>query len=608
MRERLDAAAARARHPRTWLRSAWRGQSLRTKLVLMITALMLALVVVTALATAALFRQEMVRQLDEDMAANRDTVSMYLANVAQTGEYYMPQLPILRFYGVVWDNEGGRVVQTPVMPGADEPDLPALTPAQALERGSASFEVPGTEQDSSGWRVQLYGLSSGDGTMAVALPLHSVSSSVERVTSIVVTIGLLATAGAVIVANLAVQRAFRTLNRVERTAAKIAAGDLTQRVESAAPDTEVGRLSRSLNAMLAHIESAFQDKEASEDKMRRFVQDASHELRTPLVTIRGFSELYRHGGLGDEEDVAAAMQRIESEATRMTRLVEDLLTLARLDEQRPLEHAPVDLLILAMDSMMDASVNAPDRKVTLVGLDGGRAGSAPIVGDENRMRQVVVNLMVNALRYTPAGTPIEIAVGTVDHLGSAAAGTAGEGRSSVIEIRDHGLGVSAEDAARIFERFYRADTSRHRETGGTGLGLAIVAAIVAQHGGSVRLLETEGGGATFSVHLPWAPIEDEADEDFEDGEEGGEDVGALNAHARPVTGPQTGLAELAAPSGTGASAMDAARRTRLQRAGERFRRASAERRRRGAAPAQSPAADAPSTGEPGPDHGRTDRP
>ncbi|EBV8528950.1 sensor histidine kinase, partial [Salmonella enterica subsp. enterica serovar Typhimurium] len=314
MRARLDAAAAHVRHPRAWLRGTWQGQSLRTKLVVMIAALMLALVAVTALATAALFRQEAVRQLDEDMAANRDTVSMYLANVAQTGEYYMPQLPILRFYGVVWDNEGARVVQTPVMPDADEPALPDITPAEALERGSASFEVPGTQPDSSGWRVQLYGLSSGDGTMAVALPLQSVTSSVERVTSIVVTIGLLATAGTVIVANLAVQRAFRTLNRVERTAAKIAAGDLSQRVESAAPDTEVGRLSRSLNAMLAHIESAFRDKEISEDKMRRFVQDASHELRTPLVTIRGFSELYRHGGLREEEDVAAAMQRIESEA------------------------------------------------------------------------------------------------------------------------------------------------------------------------------------------------------------------------------------------------------------------------------------------------------
>ena len=295
------------------------------------------------------------------------------------------------------------------------------------------------------------------------------------------------------------------------------------------------------------------------------------------------------------------MQRIESEATRMTRLVEDLLTLARLDEQRPLEHAPVDLLILAMDSLMDASVNAPDRKVTLVGPDDDRAAPAPILGDENRMRQVVVNLMTNALRYTPAGTPIEIAVGTVDHLGGQA-GADGAGRSSVIEIRDHGPGVSEEDRARIFERFYRADTSRHRETGGTGLGLAIVAAIVAQHGGSVRLLETEGGGATFSVHLPWAPFEDEADEDVED-----ERLPARDTDD-DAAGPPTGPLAQTAPSGAGASAADAARSSRLLRAAERFRRASAERRRRASAPAQAPQADPPSPGEDDPAAERDARP
>ena len=246
-------------------------------------------------------------------------------------------------------------------------------------------------------------------------------------------------------------------------------------------------------------------------------------------------------------------------------------------------------------------MNAPDRKVTLVGPDDDRAAPAPILGDENRMRQVVVNLMANALRYTPAGTPIEIAVGTVDHLGGQA-GADGAGRSSVIEIRDHGPGVSEEDRARIFERFYRADTSRHRETGGTGLGLAIVAAIVAQHGGSVRLLETEGGGATFSVHLPWAPFEDEADEDVEDERLPARDIDD------DAAGPPTGPLALTAPSGAGASAADAARSSRLLRAAERFRRASAERRRRASAPAQAPQADAPSPGEDDPAAERDARP
>ena len=187
----------------------------------------------------------------------------------------------------------------------------------------------------------------------------------------------------------------------------------------------------------------------------------------------------------------------------MTRLVEDLLTLARLDEQRPLEHAPVDLLILAMDSMMDASVNAPDRRVTLVGPDDDRAAPAPILGDENRMRQVVVNLMANALRYTPAGTPIEIAVGTVDHLGGQA-GADGAGRSSVIEIRDHGPGVSEEDRARIFERFYREDKARSRARGGSGLGLAIVRRIADMLGHPVAVRSTIGKGSVFSVTVPLA--------------------------------------------------------------------------------------------------------
>ncbi|MDY6055763.1 HAMP domain-containing sensor histidine kinase [Micrococcus sp.] len=565
----------------------------------MITALMLSLVAVTAIVTAALFRQELVRQLDEDMVNNRDAVSVYLTSMGQVGPYSTPQHSILRFYGVVWDTQGRPVVSTPVMPGADGPQLAGMTTAEVDAQGSDSFDVPGTDPGSSGWRVQLYHLRSGEGSLAVALPLDGVTTSVERVIALVVTIGLLATAGSVVVANLLVQRAFRTLDRVERTAAKIAAGDLSQRVESAPPNTEVGRLSRSLNAMLAHIESAFKDKERSEDRMRRFVQDASHELRTPLVTIRGFSELYRHGGIRQEEDVAAAMGRIESEAGRMHRLVEDLLTLARLDEQRPLEHEPVDLLVLGMDSVMDAAVNAPDRRVTLVGLDGDRPASAPLMGDENRIRQVVVNLVTNALRYTPAGSPIEIAVGTMDALAGAsdAAGEHdGTSRHSVIEIRDHGPGVSEEDAARVFERFYRSDSSRHRETGGTGLGLAIVAAIVAQHGGSVRLLETDGGGATFSVHLPWAPFEDPEDDEDEAMEEETAEDAAPDLHGG--AGSRAGADAPEAPTAGAGAESGTSQLARLLRAGERFRRASADRRGdppAPSAPAQGTAPASPST-------------
>ena len=495
-------------HPFAELARLWKTSSLRTQLVVMTSGLMLLTVVVTAALTASLFRQELVRQIDEDLFVNRNDVSYYLLDSLNTNTPYnfSPQ-SIIRFYGELQDNEGQALANTSIQgSAADTPALPSLTAQQVAERGNEAFEVPGTAQDSRGWRVQMYRLQSGDGSLAIALPLSPVHSSVDRVTSLVATIGLLATLGASVISYAVATRAFRPLLRVERTAAQIAAGDLSLRVENGPPDTEVGRLSRSLNAMLSHIESAFRSKEKSEERMRRFIQDASHELRTPLVTIRGFSELYRHGGITDPEDVGTAMGRIESEAKRMGQLVEDLLTLARLDEQRPLEHEPVDLLMLAHDTVMDARVNASDRVVTLVGLDGGKATSAPTLGDEGRLRQVLVNLVTNALRYTPEGTPLEIAVGTVDVLEGSidrSGQHTGRARDSVIEVRDHGPGISDEDATRVFERFYRADSSRHRETGGTGLGLAIVAAIVAQHDGTVRLRETPGGGATLSVRLPW---------------------------------------------------------------------------------------------------------
>jgi two-component system OmpR family sensor kinase len=247
--------------------------------------------------------------------------------------------------------------------------------------------------------------------------------------------------------------------------------------------------------MLAHIETAFAARMASEARMRRFAADASHELRTPLVTIRGFSELYRQGALSTPEDVATAMGRIESEAKRMGAMVEDLLLLARIDEQRPLQQKPADLLLLAHDAVVDTQASDRSRAITLTGLGGAAPGPAPVLGDEAKLRQVLGNLVGNALRYTPEGSPIELAVG----VRAAPDGT----RRSVIEVRDHGPGVSDEEAARIFERFYRADTSRTRETGGSGLGLAIVAAIVGAHAGEVRAEKTDGGGATLVVSLPF---------------------------------------------------------------------------------------------------------
>ncbi len=259
-----------------------------------------------------------------------------------------------------------------------------------------------------------------------------------------------------------------------------------------APRTEVGRLSSSLNGMLTQIEAAFAARAKSEARMRSFVADASHELRTPLAGIRGFAELYRMGAL---EDVGTAMHRIESEAVRMGGLVEDLLMLARLDEERPLDLAPMDLRTLAADALHDLTALDPGRPVALTGPDGtGAPQPAPVLGDESRLRQVVTNLVGNAVKHTPPGTAVRIGVGL-----------APAGGGCLLEVADSGPGLAPEQAAQVFERFYRVDASRSRhEGGGAGLGLAIATALVDAHGGTLTLETAPGLGAAFQVRIPEA--------------------------------------------------------------------------------------------------------
>jgi two-component system OmpR family sensor kinase len=290
-----------------------------------------------------------------------------------------------------------------------------------------------------------------------------------------------------------VNRSLQPLLEVEKTAASIAGGRLESRVPQGDPNTEVGQLSLALNGMLAQIQRAVAASEASaeearlsEERMRRFITDASHELRTPLTTIRGFAELYRQGAAGDVE---TSMARIESESTRMTGLVEDLLLLAQLDAQRPLEQRRVDLLALASDAVHDAQSLAPSRSVSLEFLDG--PGTPEVVGDEARLRQVLGNLVANALRHTPASAPVTVRVGTV-------------GDDAVLEVADQGPGMQPQDAQRVFERFYRADASRTRASGGAGLGLSIVDSLVRAHGGRVTVTTAPGQGCRFRVVLPRA--------------------------------------------------------------------------------------------------------
>jgi two-component system OmpR family sensor kinase len=350
-------------------------------------------------------------------------------------------------------------------------------------------QVRGTD-NSTDWRYTAIPVrvvaSNTPAAIVIALPLTDVENAIQHTLTLTAGVGIVTLASVFAIAMWTVTRAFRPLRRVEKTAAAIAAGDLSQRVDAETPGTELGRLSSSLNAMLSHIEVAFQARMASEARMRRFISDASHELRTPLVTIRGFSELYRHGALATDQDVATAMGRIESEAKRMGAMVEDLLTLARLDEVAAAPHVDVDLAPLARDTVADAHATAPDRAI------GIRAdGPAIVLGDAHQLRQVLGNLVRNALVHTPAGSPIDVSVTRAD----------GEVR---LEVRDHGPGLPTDDADALFERFWRAEGGRERGKSGAGLGLAIVAAIVGAHDGRVSAANAPGGGAAFVVTLPAA--------------------------------------------------------------------------------------------------------
>jgi two-component system OmpR family sensor kinase len=385
--------------------------------------------------------------------------------------------------------------------GATAPQVPHWTPTQVSEHGSAPFTVP-SQTGGHSWRVvavpDRQDRDNPGGSVMFALSLADVDSTVHRLIALEVIIGVV---GLVLLGGLGyvlVRNSLRPLIEVETTAGAIAAGDLTRRVPDLSPRTEVGRLSRALNAMLGQIESAFTAQRASEtaaraseERMRRFVADASHELRTPLTSIRGFAELYRQGAVKDESAIRRAMRRIEDEAARMGLLVEDLLMLARLDEQRPLEQTPVDVLAIATDAVHDARAVSTDHPIELEVLPHS---TAPVViGDDARLRQVVANLVNNAVIHTPPGTAVTVGVGTVDD---------DDGRWVLLEVADAGPGLKPGDAERVFERFYRADPSRTRTSGGSGLGLSIVAALVAAHNGTVTVDTQPGVGTTFRVRLP----------------------------------------------------------------------------------------------------------
>jgi two-component system OmpR family sensor kinase len=390
------------------------------------------------------------------------------------------------------------------------PDVSEMSAANAGRYGGAPFTVRSSDGSTS-WRLAV-GQVSGDFAVVVGNDLGQDQAVVRRLVTIEVVVGLMVLALLGVAGYLLVSNSLRPLAEVEHTARAIAAGDLSRRVPAGDERTEVGRLATALNGMLARIESSFRAQQASEEqaraseeqalaseaqavasegRMRRFVADASHELRTPLTSIRGFAELHRQGAAGGPEETRRLMQRIEAEATRMGLLVEDLLQLARLDQQRPLTLAPVDLAEVAGDAVHDARAVQPDRPIGLR-LDESLTDVPVVVGDEARLRQVVGNLVTNALTHTPPGTRVTVRL----------AEDPTDPGVVVLAVSDEGPGLAPADAERVFERFYRADPSRTRAAGGTGLGLSIVAALVEAHGGRVDLDTAPGRGATFAVRLP----------------------------------------------------------------------------------------------------------
>jgi two-component system, OmpR family, sensor kinase len=466
--------------------------SLRARLLVAVLALAAGGLLLVGAVTYVEQRSFLYNQIDQQLRDGIPLVSHDLeAKRSPDGDDYRPPrggggpptfgLPA-GTYGEKRDADGNPIPPGKVYAAGQtvtaEPELPADMPIDE------PITVPG--QDGAGTRYRaLAQRDAHDGTITVAaIPLRATDDNLERllIVEALVIGGVLVLLG--VVSWVVVRVGLLPLDRMGHTAGAIAAGDLSHRVEDTDPRSEVGRLGIALNAMLDRLEQAFGEREASEDRLRRFIADASHELRTPLASIRGYAELFRMGAAREPADVEKAMRRIEDEAARMGVLVEDLLMLARLDEVADAPYAEVDLAAVVRDGVDDGRATAPGRQIT-TRIDE----PARVVGDGDQLRQVLGNLLRNAFVHTPEGTPIEV---TLERNN-------GEVR---LEVRDHGPGLPTGDHEALFERFWRSEGGRERGKGGAGLGLAIVAAIVDAHGGRVRAGNAPDGGATFVVTLP----------------------------------------------------------------------------------------------------------
>jgi two-component system, OmpR family, sensor kinase len=467
--------------------------SLRRRLLLTLAPLFIAGLVAVDITTYVSLQSFLVGKLDEQILSIHQAVETTLVS-PQGGDFGRGPgfggnvtFPPGTFGAIVTPSGGVLSQQDFPGTGSNDATTSLALPSSLSAQTNLTVQGTGTAAHLS-FRVYVDTVQGGGSNelLVVALPLDDVNATLSQLLLLEVLAGAAITIVILAATWLIVRGGLRPLNRMGRTA-RAAADDLSLRVEPATESTEVGRLGLAINDMLGQLEAAFAERAANEQRLRHFVSDASHELRTPLTSIGGYAELLRRNPTMTEQDVLLATRRIEEESQRMGVLVDDLLLLARLDQGRPLERVPVDLDLLVTDAVSDARAADPTRSVT-ARIDA----PVRVKGDDMRLRQVLGNLLRNALVHTPAGTPIEVRLRR-------------DGASAVIEVIDHGPGIAHDHAHRIFERFHRSDPGRSRDQGGSGLGLSIVDAVVTAHGGGIRVEDTQGGGATFMIELPAIP-------------------------------------------------------------------------------------------------------
>jgi len=470
----------------------WERISLRTKLTTLSVGLIGVLLVVSSAGTIALLNTYLQRNTDTLLTTTANQLKgenpqLLEAKVA-TGRLTLPSLPS-DYYIAILDAQGNQYLGliSATGGGREVPNFSSLTLETVRETQGIPFDisVDRSARPDRQWRMVALPLDLARGSVVVALPTNTNRQIIAEYSVIGGRFGvfLLVLSGFSI--WLTITSALRPLREVERTAAAVKAGKFSSRLLTRHGKTEIGRLNRALNSMLDSIETAVSGKDKTLDQMRRFVSDASHELRTPLVTVRGYAELYRMGAITKRQDVAEAMQRIESEAIRMSGLVESLLTLTRMDELGNLETSETDIAELADAVVKDASV--ANQKVSFRAVRIGKNFVGQVDGD--RIKQVLTNLVANASRFAPDSSEVTLEIESRE-------------KDFAIRIADHGDGIPESLRDKVFERFYRADNSRNRDTGGSGLGLAIAKSIVTAHQGKIWAEETEGGGATFVIEIP----------------------------------------------------------------------------------------------------------